>query len=118
MLALPLPAAATETMICAAGDEASAAILLGAMDVIAVVKADIEIGDQHWSTSEGSGTRITVGQAFETSDQVLIDFTDANVNAIVAQLRLFKTAEGDRLATAGTLRIAGAGAYAVVCEGP
>ena len=105
-------------MVCSAGDKASIAVLLGAMDVIAVVKVDIEAGSKTWSTSAEGAARIIVGQAFETADQMMIDLTDENVNAVVAQLRLYKASEGEDYAAAGTLRIAGAGAYAVTCEGP
>jgi len=118
MMALSLPAAATETIVCSNGDRASISVLLGAMDVIAVVKVDIEASGKNWSTAGEGASRITVGQAFETADQMLIDLTDENLNQIVAQLRLFKASEAEDHVAAGTLRIVGAGAFAVTCEGP
>ncbi len=117
-MALSLPAAATETMVCSSGNEVSISVLLGAMDVISVVKADLEAAGKTWSTAGEGASRIAIGQAFETADQMLIDLTDENLAAIVAQLRLFKASEGDDVVTAGTLRITDVGAFAVTCEGP
>jgi hypothetical protein len=118
ILALSLPAAATETMTCSAGEQASISVLLGAMDVVAVVKVDMEAGGKSWSTAADGVQRITVGQAFETADQMMIDLTDENLNTVVAQLRLFKASEADDYVSAGTLRVSGVGAFAVSCEGP
>jgi len=113
-----VPARATEWMVCSAGEEASISVLLGAMEVIAVNDIKIEVGQKIWSTKPGEGTPITKGQAFEGAGQILIDVTDENVNAIVAQLRLFLAEEGDSFVKGGTLRVAGEGAWAVSCEGP
>ncbi len=112
------PAQATEWLVCSDGGKASISILLGQMEVIAVADIMIEAGQKKWSTRDEGATPITKGQAFETKDQIWIDVTDANVNAIVAQLRLFKADEGDHHVTGGTLRITGEGAWAVTCTGP
>jgi hypothetical protein len=113
------PARATEWLVCNdAGGKASISVLLGAMEVIAVNDIKIAVGDKTWSTTPGEGTPITRGQAFETADQMWIDVTDADVAAIVAQLRLFEASEGDSVVAAGTLRMPGVGAWAVTCEGP
>ena len=50
---------------------------------------------------------ISVGQAFEDSEKILVDFTDDGVSSIVASLRLFKASEGDDYVTGGTLRVTG-----------
>ena len=118
MLTLASAAQATETMSYSAeGDAASIDVLLGAMDVIAFVNATVTVGDQVWSTDRsGNGEiKITLGQAFENDEQMLIDLTDENVNAIVARLRLFKAAEQSDFALGGTLTVAGVGAWAVTC---
>ena len=118
LIAIAGPAKATEWLNCSDGDKASFNVLLGQMNVIAVDTIEVEADGKKWSTRAGDGTPITKGQAFETADQIYIDVTDSNVDAIVAQLRLFKASEGEDYVSAGTLRVAGVGAWAVTCSGP
>ena len=118
LIATAVPVKATEWLNCSDGDKASFNVLLGNMNVIAVDTIEIEAGGKKWSTRGESATPITKGQAFETADQIYIDVTDDKVDAIVAQLRLFKASEGDDYVSAGTLRVAGIGAWAVTCSGP
>jgi hypothetical protein len=119
MLVSAAPARATEWVICADKEgKATFSVLLGMMEVIAVNDIKIEVGDRKWSTTPGEGTLITKGQAFESDHQMMIDVTDGDMAAIVAQLRLFQASEGDDVVSAGTLRMPGVGAWAVTCEGP
>jgi hypothetical protein len=118
LIALAGPAKATEWLNCSDGDKASFNVLLGNMDVIVVDTIEIEAGGKRWSTREGDGTPISKGQAFKTADQIYIDVTDDKMDAIVAQLRLFIASEGGDYVSAGTLRVAGVGAWAVTCSGP
>lgn len=118
LIALAVPAKATEWLNCSDGDRASFNVLLGNMNVIAVDTVEIEAGGKKWSTRGGDGRLITKGQAFETADQIYIDMTDDKLDSIVAQLRLFKASEGEDYVSAGTLRVAGVGAWAVTCSGP
>ena len=118
LIAAAGPVKATEWLNCSDGDKASFNVLLGNMNVIAVDTIEVEAGGKKWSTRGGDATLITKGQAFETADQIYIDATDSNVDAIVAQLRLFKASEGENSVSAGTLRVAGVGAWAVTCSGP
>ena len=118
LITTAVPAQATEWLNCSDGDKASFNVLLGQMNVIAVDTIEIEASGKKWSTRAGDGTRITKGQALETADQIYIDVTDDKMDAIVAQLRLFKASEGEDYVSAGTLRVAGVGAWAVTCSGP
>ncbi len=43
---------------------------------------------------------------------------DEAISTRIAELRLFKSTEGDVLVYGGTLRIAGYGAWPVSCSGP
>lgn len=119
LVALATPAGATEWVSCSAeGDAASADILLGMVDVISIAQAKIEAGGRKWATDAEGGSKIIVGQAFEDSEKIIVDFTDEGVASIVASLRLFKASEGDNSASGGTLRVTGVGAWAVTCSGP
>jgi hypothetical protein len=127
LTATALPARATEWLDCGdAENTVNFRVLLGMMDVIAVNNIEIEVKGKKWSTTPADGvTTVTKGQAFETPDQMWIDVTDENVNAIVAKLRLFKVSEivegsddGVFDATGGTLQMPGVGAWAVRCSGP
>jgi len=111
-------AQATETTICS-GDGASISLLMGAVPVVSIAKADMEAGTQRWSTQKQDGvTTVSVGQAFETSEILHVDITDENVSEILAKLRVYKASESDFYAAGGTLWISGVGAWAVSCSGP
>ena len=116
------PALATEWLNCADRDgAASIDLLLGAMDVAAVVGISLSAGERSWASAVeyGPGEPVTVGQAFESPDALLVDVMDANMMAVVARLRLFKAVEGEvPMVYGGTLRIPGEGAWAVSCTGP
>jgi hypothetical protein len=115
------PALATEWLNCAdAEGGASMDLLLGTLDVASVAGMTVSIGDQVWAShvEYGPGEPITVGQAFETADMLLVDAMDEAMAAKIAELRLFKASEGDAPAIyAGTLRVPGHGAWAVSCSG-
>ncbi len=115
------PAMATSWISCAdAEGAASFDFLVGTLDVISVVGLTITVGETVWASDPayGPGEPVAVGQAFETADMVLIDAMDTNFMGKIAELRLFKASEGEIVATAGTLRIPGHGAWSVSCVGP
>jgi hypothetical protein len=94
--------------------------------VIAIDTVKIEANGKKWSTVPEAGeTRIEVGQAFESADQMWIDMLEEGRGAFVAKLRLFKalevvegSEEGAFDAKGGTLQMPGIGAWAVACSGP
>jgi hypothetical protein len=114
------PVLATEWLNCADRDgAASMDLLLGTMDIAAVAGMTISTGDRVWAShvEYGPGDPVTVGQAFETADMLLVDAMDEGLVNKVAELRLFKASEGDgEPVYAGTLRILGQGAWAVSCS--
>lgn len=115
------PAAATEWVNCSdPAGEASLDFLAGSLDVLSIVGVTISASDRVWasSTAYGPGEPIQVGQAFEDATTIRVDIMDENLAAKIAELRLFKTEEGDQLAAGGTLRIVAVGAWAVSCSGP
>lgn len=119
LFALAAPAGATEWISCSAdGGAASADILVGMVDVISIAQAKVEASGKNWATDLSGDKKIVVGQAFEDSEKMIVDFTDEGVSKVVASLRLFKASEEESFATGGTLRVAGVGAWAVACSGP
>ena len=118
---LSSPAFATEWLNCADQDgAASFDLLLGAVDVISIAGMTITVGEQVWASdvAYGPGDPVAVGQAFETTDMILVDAVDPELTTKIAELRLFKAKEGEAVAYSGTLRVPGHGAWAVSCSAP
>lgn len=117
---LSSPAFATEWVNCA--DQTGAAsfdFLAGQTDVMTIAALTVSAGEKVWASdvANGPGDPVQVGQAFEGNGMILVDAVDAG--ALVAQLRLWVTNEGEEMPVyAGTLRIPGHGAWAVSCSGP
>jgi hypothetical protein len=81
-----------------------------------VFNADIAAAGSVWTTNDGS---IGAVSGFSDDDgSMRFDFADADVNSIIARLRLFLAIEADDYALAGTLQIADVGAYPIVCAEP
>ncbi len=127
LFGLSASASATEWVSCSGGEgKVSFDVLLGLMDVIAVDTVRIEANGKTWSTKPEAGqTKIEVGQAFETADQMWIDVLGEGMDGFVAKLRLFKASEivegmddGAFDATGGVLHMPGVGAWVVSCSGP
>lgn len=110
------PAWATGTVACKApGAAVSAELSIGHVPGLAVIGARLEADGRRWATDAGSSTPIALAQAFTDGTLYWIDFADGNVEEMVAELRLARADEGRQAAMAGTLRIAGIGAWPVVC---
>jgi hypothetical protein len=118
---LASPAFSTEWVYCTdAGGLASFGYLAGdGLGVLSIVALNVSAGEKVWASdvAYGPGDPVSVGQGFEDEHMVKIDAMDEDF-AKLAELRLFKTSEGDDYVSAGTLRIVGMGAWAVACEGP
>lgn len=108
------PAWATSTLSCNSSEGAHIDMAMGSVPVAAIVRASIEIGDMVWTTDSDIG----VGQQFDGNDTLTVDFTDPNIERILARLRLFRATEGESFAMAGTLTVSGVGAFAVICDEP
>ena len=118
---LATPSLATEWVNCAdAGGQATFDFLVGSVDVLAIAGLNISVGEKVWASSAayGPGEPVIVGQAYENDQMILIDTVDEAMSSHIAELRLFKTTEGDAdTIYGGTLRIPGFGAWAVSCTG-
>ena len=112
-----LPAQATGELTCG-GEGASIDLLVGHMDVLAIARAVITIGNETWSTDPGimPGIPITVGQGFEDDRMLVVDFTDENVNEVLGKLRVAKAEEGDSRVAGGVFTFRGKGAFVVDCS--
>lgn len=117
--ALVSPAMATEWLNCSDRDgAASVDLLLGAMEIAAVVGITVSTGDRVWAShvEYGPGDPVALGQAFQTSSVLMVDVMDAALADKVAEVRLFRAAEGETAVHGGTLKILGYGAWAVSCS--
>ncbi|MCO6390404.1 hypothetical protein GTW25_05105 [Aliihoeflea aestuarii] len=92
-------------------------LTIGSLPVLSVIAGGISIGERSLSIG-GAENAVIVGQAFREDNRISVDFTDPNVERIVAELRLFEALEERDHAMAGTLRVIGQGAYALTCVGP
>jgi hypothetical protein len=108
---------ATETLVCTSAEGGpQVSMLMGMNDVVSIVSASIEHGGKTWATDAAGAMKIIVGQAFESETQLIVDFTDEAVSTKVAELRLVKASEEGMFATGGTIRLPGAGVWAVSCS--
>lgn len=120
LVALAAPAAATESIVCASEDKtASIDVLVGlGLDVVAIDRVTVEAAGTSWATNVDGTQKVVVGQAFEDDEKLLLDLTAEGMAPVVASLRLFKASEAEDYASGGTLKVAGVGAWAVICSGP
>lgn len=115
-LLLTGPAWATGTISCQTNSgDAGFSVGIGTVPGMAVISAEVFDGDQVWSMSDD---QLAVSQAFSDGESIRIDFTDANLEALVTRVRLFQADEARDDVMAGTLEIIDVGAFAVSCEGP
>ncbi len=143
-LATVATAGATATITCRAGNDVSAYIQVGSVAVPSIVGVTIEMGGSRMgngdagnagmnedgtdragmgdfsllSTLAGRGRQVVLMQSFVEDDRILLDLSDANLEEIIARLRLFIATRGDDQAIAGTLYISGAGVFPLVCDNP
>jgi hypothetical protein len=108
---------ASGTISCAGEPDISVDLTIGSLPVLSVIAGGISIGERSLSIG-GAENAVIVGQAFREDNRISVDFTDPNVERIVAELRLFEALEERDHAMSGTLRVIGQGAYALTCVGP
>jgi hypothetical protein len=86
---LATPAAASSAIFCD-GENISVHIGAGNLVVLSVLGARIATAEKAYSTGpeRGDGEPFIAGQAFWDDEQVLIDFTDPNVETILVSVRL------------------------------
>lgn len=114
------------TIDCASPDgEATVHLSIGSLPVLAVIGAEVTTADHRFTLTSGEGGAqedatqpVIVGQAFQDDRHVMIDFTDPNVETVLASLRLFHATEERDGAMAGTLVVTGIGAWSITCIGP
>ena len=116
LLTQAVPAWATGGIACSSPDDAaSIEVTIGHVPGLAVVGARIDVGDRFWAMSASGDQALAVGQAFASGGHYWIDFTDGNINEIVAELRLVRVDEGADTGFGGTMRMPGIGAWTLIC---
>ncbi|CAN5176576.1 hypothetical protein BH10PSE7_BH10PSE7_11440 [soil metagenome] len=118
-LAGVVPASATENILCIADDSVSIMFLVGTTPGLHPLSLAMEAGGKKWSTTGADGaTPVLISQSFDTGAMMMLDVTDDNAERVIAELRVTRAhEEGHDPVAAGTLRIAGVGAWTVVCDG-
>lgn len=113
------PAFASCSIDCLSPDgDASVSLTIGSVPVLAIVGAFVEADGKSLEFNRGGENTIVLGQAFREDGVLKADFTDPNVERVMAEIRLFTASEGEENVTAGTLRVDGAGVWALQCTGP
>lgn len=113
---LAWPALASSGLHCHSADGATISMGIGNVPVFHALGAHIEADGVVLNSEDG--TIGAVNGFAEADGSIRVDFTDDNVNAIVARLRLFRAIEADSFAMAGVLQVTDVGAYAVICDEP
>lgn len=110
-------ASATGGIYCKAVDGRSGEItlLIGRLPVLQILSAEVTAFGKVWSTKNNAENKILVGQAFDNSSNLFVDFTDDNIEKILISLRTTKISTAKESAEAGVLRI-GEAVYPVSCE--
>ncbi len=118
MLLLPTHAFATGEVVCKAIDGRSGEVYLsvGRLPVLNILSAEVNAFGKTWSTAQDAENQIVVGQAFEDKSQLLVDFTNSNIEEIIISLRTSRMSTPKEYGEAGVLRI-GEAVYPVLCEG-
>ncbi|MCU0830483.1 MAG: hypothetical protein MUC58_03025 [Rhizobiaceae bacterium] len=113
------PARATSNISCTSPDgSTSVDLVVGRLPVLGIVNGSLVAGGVTYSLDDSAANRIIVGQAHDDGVAVRVDFTDPNVERVVASLHLFSAFENDRFAQAGILNVTGVGAWPLVCDEP
>ncbi len=114
-LALTGGAQATSSISCHDGNGNGVDLGLGNVPGMAIISATV-VGEG--TTLSMADDQISTSQAFADGESIRIDFTDPNLEGVLARVRLFQADEEIDFVMAGTLELVGVGAYAVTCEGP
>ena len=111
-------AAATGGVYCDGADEDSvgAYLSVGRVPGFAVVNAHITALERTWDTGGQEGAEpIVMAQGAIVGDLIVADFTDPNVEGIVASLRVVQIHNDTGMAAAGVLSMPGIGIWPVTC---
>ena len=111
------PAQATQNIACRAPNNAAwISFLAGGTPGLNPLALSMGAGGKTWSTAkENGGAPIQVSQSFSSREEMEIDVADDKAD-VIARLRLSRAhEEGQDPVTAGTLHVAGVGAWPVTC---
>lgn len=114
-------AKATGDLICTAidGSDARVALGIGHLPVLSIFSAEIRARGKLWTygSGDGAGIPVTPAQAFRDTSRTLVDFTDPNLEQVVAELRIYAASEGPDYLEIGWLRLPGIGLHTLSCVG-
>lgn len=116
---LATPALASGSVVCSGSDGTPADVLLtvGRVPGFVVVDARVHAGGQDFTTrTDQPGMQVTVVQAAQWGDAILVDLADLDALDIVVSLRIMVANDPAGQAAAGVLQAQGVGVWPVICE--
>lgn len=120
LAAWPLPALATETVVCIAPDDPDVAVEMNLGSVTPPAMPNwlrVTTIDEAWSTLDFDDvTAITVRQSFDDGQLMSIDAVAPDLDDLVIAIRLLSATEGDLTVQAGTLHIVGQSIHPLICD--
>lgn len=119
--AMSTQASATEWIECSdAAGEVQIGVLAGGVDFAEFSRAHLTVGDDSWSTDPAlePGTPLTIADSFFDWKQLFVTLTDADRDAVLAELRVFVVSNESGEAKGGVVSVPSKGVWSVTCEGP
>ena len=115
---IPGAAFATGGIHCESKDgQAALSVGLSRLPIYAPLKVKAQFGERIWSNRPEKGEiQLGESQGFVDGEQVLIDFTDAEILQIIISLRIGPTDVETDEGTTGTLKFIGQKPVRVLCE--
>lgn len=113
------PAMATGDILCEApGRPVTVSIAVGHVPGLAILGANIVVGDTRWSTDQNDedALPLAVNQGFEDATMLLVDFAAEPAGEIIARLRTINAHESKDYVSGGVLTVTGKGAWVVDCS--
>jgi hypothetical protein len=112
------PAVAGQGLMCSGPDEVDVQLPLAGGGGLSALSVEIKVGSRVWAYESeiADATIIRPAQSFLIDDRYYFDFTDPNLEGIVARVRLFRATGLEEPVFGGTLSITDVGAWPISCD--
>ena len=116
------PAAATEWIYCSDATGQVEIGMLANFGLFSFSRGTLRVGSDFWSTqpdAEQEPAKSMSGlESYADDHQLYVKFSDDQMSAVLADLRVVIVTEADVTAQGGVLDVPGKGVWVVSCEGP